>query len=43
MANKQKQKTKGQTMMHKTLRKKLKIEQHEVNKIMCVISGAPEG
>jgi len=29
MANKRK--SKGQTMMHKTLRRKLKIEQHEAN------------
>ena len=29
--------------MNKTLRKKIKIDQHEANKPMCVISGAPEG
>jgi hypothetical protein len=30
-------------MMNKTLRKKLKIEQHEANQAMCAISGNPEG
>ena len=28
--------------MHKTLRKKNKIEQHEANKTMSVIVGAPK-
>ena len=34
--------TKGQTMIYKTLHKKLKIEQHEATKT-GVNSGAPEG
>jgi hypothetical protein len=38
-----KKKTKGQTMMHKTLRKKLKFAQHEANEALCVISDVLEG
>jgi hypothetical protein len=35
--------TKGQTMMYKTLHRKLKIKQHEPYYNPVVNSGAPEG
>ena len=35
--------TKVQTMIHKTLHKKLKIEQHERHKKPRMNSGTPEG
>jgi len=35
--------TKGQTVIYKTLHRKLKIEQHEIYKEQGVNSGAPDG
>ena len=37
------QKDKGQTMLSKTLHRKLQIEQHQPKEIPRVSSGAPEG